>query len=95
MTRRALVKHIQLTPSHAIYDLAQLIEQAPKVADAPFTLTAGTVPRQDGRQAGLFEAPTCQWFARCDRPATGTTAHPILGQVPTCDRCRRFAEDKS
>lgn len=33
----------------------------------------------------------CGWFARCTRPATGTTAHRILGQVPTCDRCAAFA----
>jgi len=37
-------------------------------------------------------APTCRWFARCGRPATGTTPHPILGQVPTCARCDAFAK---
>lgn len=40
--------------------------------------------------AGLF----CEWFARCQRPATGTTRHPILGSVPTCDRCNEFATGK-
>lgn len=35
---------------------------------------------------------TCQWFARCDRPATSTTPHPVLGDVPTCDECHAFAE---
>lgn len=49
-----------------------------------------------GRQdvADALEAmivPTCQWFAGCGRPATGTTPHPILGAVPTCDRCAEFA----
>src|SRR5262245_22634638 len=34
---------------------------------------------------------TCAWFAGCDRPATGTTPHPVLGDVPTCDRCHEFA----
>lgn len=34
---------------------------------------------------------TCQWFALCGRPATGTVHHPILGDVPTCDRCHNFA----
>jgi hypothetical protein len=29
----------------------------------------------------------CQWFALCDRPATTTAAHPIIGQVPICARC--------
>jgi hypothetical protein len=36
----------------------------------------------------------CQWFAGCGRPATGTTHHPILGDVPTCDRCAEFAGDR-
>jgi hypothetical protein len=36
----------------------------------------------------------CAWFARCGRPATGTTPHPVLGDVPTCDRCHRFATGK-
>ena len=30
----------------------------------------------------------CQWFALCDHLATGTMAHPVLGEVPICDRCR-------
>lgn len=29
----------------------------------------------------------CEWFALCDNPATGTEPHPILGDVPICDRC--------
>lgn len=29
----------------------------------------------------------CGWFALCERPATTTRPHPILGDVPTCDRC--------
>ena len=37
----------------------------------------------------------CMWFALCDRPATGTTPHPILGDVPTCDRCHKFATGKA
>lgn len=35
----------------------------------------------------------CQWFLRCDNAATGTTPHPVLGDVPTCDRCAAFATD--
>lgn len=30
----------------------------------------------------------CQWFALCDHEATGTLYHPVLGDVPICDRCR-------
>lgn len=29
----------------------------------------------------------CQWFARCENPATLTEPHPILGDVPLCQRC--------
>lgn len=34
---------------------AKAIDDAPKVAEAPFTLSGGTVPRQDGTQADLFK----------------------------------------
>lgn len=33
----------------------------------------------------------CHWFARCDRPARQITPHPVLGDLPTCDRCHEFA----
>jgi len=29
----------------------------------------------------------CEWFALCDHEADGTVSHPILGAVPTCQRC--------
>ncbi|GMA42418.1 hypothetical protein [Mobilicoccus caccae] len=29
----------------------------------------------------------CQWFALCPNPPAGTIAHPILGEVPACQRC--------
>lgn len=29
----------------------------------------------------------CQWFALCDHLATAQVRHPVLGLVPTCDRC--------
>lgn len=29
----------------------------------------------------------CEWFLLCDNQAVGTVAHPILGSVPTCQRC--------
>jgi hypothetical protein len=33
------------------------------------------------------QVPVCEWFALCDRPADWLIPHPILGQVPTCQRC--------
>lgn len=35
---------------------------------------------------GLLPSP-CKWFALCDRAAVMTLRHPILGQVPVCQRC--------
>lgn len=29
----------------------------------------------------------CMWFAKCTNPANGLRDHPILGDVPICQRC--------
>lgn len=29
----------------------------------------------------------CEWFALCDHASAGVVRHPILGDVPTCERC--------
>lgn len=29
----------------------------------------------------------CEWYAKCDHDMDGLVAHPILGQVPCCQRC--------
>jgi len=29
----------------------------------------------------------CQWFALCDNPAVTTMGHPVLKEVPICQRC--------
>lgn len=35
------------------------------------------------------EDPTlCRWFLLCENVATGVQDHPILGDVPICDRCQ-------
>jgi hypothetical protein len=43
------------------------------------------------RQMKTAAQQICQWFARCTNAATTTTPHPVLGNVPTCDRCHQFA----
>lgn len=36
----------------------------------------------------IADEPTiCEWFALCDHVATQTRPHPVLGDVPICDRC--------
>lgn len=34
-----------------------------------------------------MNATICQWFLLCDNPAAGVVVHPVLGFVPTCERC--------
>lgn len=29
----------------------------------------------------------CEWFLWCMNEAVGTVKHPLLGDVPTCQRC--------
>ena len=35
----------------------------------------------------------CQWFLLCENEAVKTRPHPILGDVPICERCDRKVED--
>jgi len=32
-------------------------------------------------------APMCEWYALCDHTAIGTVNHPVIGDVPVCQRC--------
>lgn len=54
--------------------------------------SSGRFTRDDAFPARMQQR--CRWFARCDRPATGTTPHPVFGDVPTCDRCAAFARGR-
>jgi hypothetical protein len=31
----------------------------------------------------------CKWWWLCENEATTTEPHPILGNVPICDRCKK------
>ncbi len=33
------------------------------------------------------EPTTCEWFALCANDVVRAVLHPILGWVPTCERC--------
>lgn len=37
----------------------------------------------------VWAGAVCQWWALCDHPATGAMPHPVIGNVPICDRCRK------
>lgn len=32
-------------------------------------------------------SPVCMWFALCTNDSAGVVEHPLLGYVPTCQRC--------
>lgn len=34
-----------------------------------------------------METWTCEWYALCTNQTTNAVDHPVLGPVPTCDRC--------
>lgn len=38
------------------------------------------------------EVQRCEWFALCGNEATTSLPHPVLGDVPVCDRCRKLIE---
>lgn len=37
----------------------------------------------------------CEWFLMCTREAVGTVSHPIIGDVPVCGPCMKFAQPDS
>ena len=46
-----------------------------------------TYPTPDGQQ----DCP-CMYFANCDRDAVTTVPNPVVGDVPSCQRCADFAQ---
>lgn len=61
------------------------------MTDAEITITLEFNADGDLFDTADGELVGCHWFARCDRNARGTTPHPVLGDLPTCDRCHKFA----
>jgi hypothetical protein len=39
-----------------------------------------------------LEEGKCKWFLRCTNDAVTTEKHPILGDVPICQRCKDKVE---
>ena len=39
--------------------------------------------------------PQCEWFALCGNYATHTRTHPVLGEVPICDRCEALTSKEN
>lgn len=39
------------------------------------------------------ELGKCKWFALCTNDATHLKPHPILREVPCCDRCAQIGEE--
>ncbi len=62
----------------------KLSQRTPPYPDFAFVLSGAKSKKQQ----------MCEWFQGCKNPATGQTPHPVLGQVPTCDRCAKFATGK-
>lgn len=56
-----------------------------RATGARFEYVEGDLYDQTKKDAQLG---ACSWFAYCENPATHTQAHPILGDVPICDRCQ-------
>jgi hypothetical protein len=61
-------------------------------------VVTGWTPTPAGRcpfEAEHEYAEPCQWFALCENDATQTRPHPILGDVPICDRCAARVDELS
>ena len=43
----------------------------------------------------IYQQGECQWFMNCHRPAVTTRKHPILPDVPICDKCNKVVDSLS
>lgn len=79
----AVVTELELPVAAGDFDQLYGIRQS---YEAAFTAAVERTIR-----AKISGAPVCEWFAMCANPAVGTVAHPIMGEVPTCQRCTRWS----
>jgi hypothetical protein len=74
--------------------MSDLRKQAKRIDDDLARITrrvdAAQVKADAARQRELVTI--CEWFALCDHEATSLMPHPILGEVPICERCRAKVE---
>ena len=42
----------------------------------------------------VAEPVLCRWFLMCTNEATTTQDHPVLGDVPICERCKARANEE-
>ena len=68
----------------ALYDEA--VHACDRLADA-YGEWPDVVERAVNETDWIAEA-NCEWFAGCDRPADVVVDHPILGGIPSCQRCQ-------
>jgi hypothetical protein len=54
-----------------------------------------TVNDQERLNEYIERGGACQWFALCTNDAIKARPHPILGEVPICDRCDRKMDHNS
>jgi hypothetical protein len=54
------------------------------------TASAALADAHDGDT--IIQAPAlCAWYLKCENPATRLVPHPVLGNVPACERCAKLA----
>ena len=63
----------------------ECIRRAITIATATGSIAGSASEANCGASVRREEA--CRWYALCDNAADGYVEHPILGDVPTCERC--------
>lgn len=52
-----------------------------------YRAAAKSIQQAASRLALSINPTGCEWFGTCENPAVTHIPHPILGAVPTCQRC--------